>query len=93
MDLARTVNTIKYGRVFNAYFEQSAFVKYAVGFGVVLTICTASFIYGLISWKILRKFRTFQNFVYLNTVLVNTLRALSIFVGIVLYPGDTYTGV
>lgn len=51
-------------------------VWHEVGVSVVLTMCILTFVYGLISWKIIRKFRNFKNYMYLNAVLVNILRLL-----------------
>lgn len=45
---------------------------------IVLVLTLAAFIYGVISWCILKKFRNFKNYIYLNLLLVNILRLTSI---------------
>lgn len=37
-------------------------------------LTVATFLYGITSWCIIRKFRNFNNYVYLNTILVNIFR-------------------
>ena len=43
---------------------------------IQLGITLATFMYGVISWCLIKKFRTFNNYVYLNVVLVNLLRLI-----------------
>ncbi|PZC81925.1 hypothetical protein B5X24_HaOG211711 [Helicoverpa armigera] len=65
---------------FEDIVDGESLIWYAVTVFVVLVISTITFIYGLVSWKVIRKFRNIKNYVYLSAVLVNILRLLVTFV-------------
>ena len=50
----------------NTYVMVAHYVEFA------MTLVT--FLYGVTSWYLIRKFRSFNNFVYLNVILVNIMR-------------------
>lgn len=47
-----------------------------VGHYSILSTCLLSFIYGCVSWRLIRKFRNFNNYVYMNAILVNIFRLI-----------------
>lgn len=71
------------------YFEELVDGEwYAVTVFVGLVISTVTFVYGLISWIVIRKFRNIKNYVYLSAVLVNILRLLFTFMFMIIIKLD-----
>ncbi|KAF9823529.1 hypothetical protein SFRURICE_011382 [Spodoptera frugiperda] len=56
------------------YVDVTATPFYVIAHYCQFILCISTFIYGLASWYILKKFRTFNNYVYLSAILVNILR-------------------
>ena len=54
----------------------SSFVLFIIFYQIQLAMTVATFIYGVTSWYLIRKFRNFNNYVYLNTTLVNICRLI-----------------
>lgn len=49
---------------------------YMIGHYVQLAVTLFSFIYGVTSWCLIKKFRIFNNYVYINVILVNLIRLI-----------------
>ena len=58
----------------DCYIDPSAVPAFMIGHYCLFTLCLATFIYGVTSWYLIRKFRNFNNYVYLSANLVNILR-------------------
>lgn len=51
-----------------------------LGFIIIYALTIAAFIYGVTSWCLIKKFRNYRNFVFLNAILPNLLLFSFIFV-------------
>ena len=66
------------------------FFYYLIAHYIQLGITSATFMYGVTSWCLIKKFRTFNNYVYVNVIFVNFLRLIVVWLPFV---NNAYTNV
>ena len=65
---------IQYGSTTVTDLDPSLVPVFVIGHYCHIALCLVTFIYGVTSWYLIRKFRNFNNYVYLSAILVNILR-------------------